>query len=111
MIAWAHERGVQLRLIEPGKPNQNAYIESFNGRLRDECLNETLVSQPAACPNRDRKLATGIQRRATEEGIRRTDSRRLRETVTLIPDSNRTATEGGGTSAHVESFRWQGCVV
>ena len=29
-----------LRLIEPGKPNQNAYIESFNGRLRDECLNE-----------------------------------------------------------------------
>jgi putative transposase len=40
MVVWAHERGVQLRLIEPGKPNQNAYIESFNGRLRDECLNE-----------------------------------------------------------------------
>src|SRR3546814_20551955 len=40
MVIWAHERGVQLRLIEPGKPNQNAYIESFNGRLRDECLNE-----------------------------------------------------------------------
>lgn len=40
MVAWAHERGVELRLIEPGKPNQNAYIESFNGRLRDECLNE-----------------------------------------------------------------------
>jgi transposase InsO family protein len=40
MVAWAHARDVQLRLIEPGKPNQNAYIESFNGRLRDECLNE-----------------------------------------------------------------------
>ena len=40
MLAWAHEAGVQLRLIEPGKPNQNAYVESFNGRLRDECLNE-----------------------------------------------------------------------
>src|SRR3546814_19075800 len=40
MVIWAHERGVQLRLIEPGKPNQNAYIESFNGRLRAECLNE-----------------------------------------------------------------------
>jgi hypothetical protein len=40
MVTWAHERGVQLRLIEPGKPNQNAYIESFKGRLRDECLNE-----------------------------------------------------------------------
>jgi len=40
MVTWAHARGVLLRLIEPGKPNQNAYIESFNGRLRDECLNE-----------------------------------------------------------------------
>jgi putative transposase len=40
MVAWAHALGVQLRLIEPVKPNQNAYIESFNGRLRDDCLNE-----------------------------------------------------------------------
>lgn len=40
MLTWAHARHVTLRLIEPGKPNQNAYIESFNGRLRDECLNE-----------------------------------------------------------------------
>lgn len=40
MLEWAHDSGVKLRLIEPGKPNQNAYIESFNGRLRDECLNE-----------------------------------------------------------------------
>jgi len=37
---WAYERGVRLRFIDPGKPVQNAYIESFNGRLRDECLNE-----------------------------------------------------------------------
>lgn len=40
MLDWAHAKGVTLRLIEPDKPNQNAYIESFNGRLRDECLNE-----------------------------------------------------------------------
>ena len=40
MLTWAHGRGLTLRLIEPGKPNQNAYIESFNGRFRDECLNE-----------------------------------------------------------------------
>jgi putative transposase len=37
---WAYERGIQLRFIAPGKPVQNAYIESFNGRLRDECLNQ-----------------------------------------------------------------------
>jgi putative transposase len=40
MLTWAHDRGVTLRLIEPGKPTQNAYIESLNGRFRDECLNE-----------------------------------------------------------------------
>jgi transposase InsO family protein len=40
MLNWAHRNGVTLRLIEPGKPNQNAYVESFNGRLRDECLND-----------------------------------------------------------------------
>ena len=40
MLEWAHARGVAMRLIEPGKPNQNAYVESLNGRLRDECLNE-----------------------------------------------------------------------
>ena len=40
MQTWTHARGVTLRPIEPGRPNQNAYIESFNGRFRDECLNE-----------------------------------------------------------------------
>jgi transposase InsO family protein len=40
MLTCAHRHGIALRLIEPGKPNQNAYVESFNGRLRDECLNE-----------------------------------------------------------------------
>jgi putative transposase len=36
---WAYQRGVQLDFIRPGKPVENAFIESFNGRLRDECLN------------------------------------------------------------------------
>ena len=38
--AWAYRRHVKLHFIEPGKPVQNAFAESFNGRLRDECLNE-----------------------------------------------------------------------
>jgi len=37
---WAVERGVRLRFIDPGKPVQNAFVESFNGRFRDECLNQ-----------------------------------------------------------------------
>jgi len=36
---WAWQRGVQLDFIRPGKPVENGLIESFNGRLRDECLN------------------------------------------------------------------------
>lgn len=39
MAAWSEEHGVRLQFIQPGKPTQNAYVESFNGRLRDECLN------------------------------------------------------------------------
>jgi len=37
---WAYERGVHLQFIDPGKPQQNGFIESFNGHFRDECLNE-----------------------------------------------------------------------
>ncbi|CAJ9131557.1 IS407A, transposase OrfB [Burkholderia pseudomallei] len=37
---WAYANGVTLKLIQAGKPTQNAYIESFNGKFRDECLNE-----------------------------------------------------------------------
>jgi putative transposase len=36
---WAYCRGVKLDFIRPGKPTENSHIESFNGRLRDECLN------------------------------------------------------------------------
>jgi putative transposase len=37
---WAQERGITLPFIQPGKPVQNAYVESFNRRLRDACLNQ-----------------------------------------------------------------------
>lgn len=39
---WAFRRKIEIEYIEPGKPIQNAFIESFNSRLRDECLNEEL---------------------------------------------------------------------
>jgi putative transposase len=44
MLRWQLATGVAWHYIQPGKPQQNAFIESFNGRLRDECLNETLFS-------------------------------------------------------------------
>jgi putative transposase len=39
MDRWAYENGVKIHFIRPGKPTENGFIESFNGRLRDECLN------------------------------------------------------------------------
>jgi putative transposase len=42
MFDWSERTGVRLRFIEPGKPVQNAFVESLNGRFRDECLNEHL---------------------------------------------------------------------
>lgn len=39
IIGWCEARGIALLHIQPGKPMQNGYVESFNGRLRDECLN------------------------------------------------------------------------
>ena len=40
MAAWSEERGVEIDFIDPGKPVQNCFAESFNGTFRDECLNE-----------------------------------------------------------------------
>jgi putative transposase len=40
LATWASERGIELDYIDPGKPVQNCFAESFNGTFRDECLNE-----------------------------------------------------------------------
>jgi putative transposase len=47
ILTWADQAGVEWHYIAPGKPMQNAFIESFNGRLRDELLNETLFTSLA----------------------------------------------------------------
>jgi putative transposase len=44
ILRWCQQTGVEWHYIAPGKPTQNGFIESFNDRFRDECLNETLFS-------------------------------------------------------------------
>lgn len=44
ILRWSKERDVAWYYIAPGKPQQNGFIESFNARLRDECLNETIFT-------------------------------------------------------------------
>ena len=48
ILRWQEERGVLWHYIAPGKPQQNGFVESFNGRFRDECLNEHLFSNVTA---------------------------------------------------------------
>jgi putative transposase len=47
ILRWSQERQVEWHYIASGKPTQNAFVESFNGRLRDECLNQTLFTSLA----------------------------------------------------------------
>ena len=49
---WAYRRDVQLDFIRPGKPVENAFIEAFNGRLRDECLNVHQFASLADAPSK-----------------------------------------------------------
>jgi putative transposase len=52
MDKWAYERGLELDFSRSGKPTENAMVESFNGRLRQECLNEHWFMSPQDAPNK-----------------------------------------------------------
>jgi transposase InsO family protein len=90
ILAWQEEAGVEWHYIAPGKPTQNGFIESFNGRLRDECLNEHLFAslpRPEGSSKNEgsttthsdpTRASTGSHRQnlqpAPQRGITRTDS-------------------------------------
>ena len=63
---WAYEQGLQWHTIQPGRPMENGYVESFNGRFRDECLNENWFSDLADA-REDRTVEAGLQRRASAQ--------------------------------------------
>jgi putative transposase len=92
MLNWSHRNGVALRLIEPGKPNQNAYIESFNGRLRDECLNDhwfTSLAHARVVIETWRREYNEERPKAVLDGLTPAEyARRLREKVITIPESS-----------------------
>ena len=72
---WAYENGVQLHFITPGRPMENGYIESFNGKFRDECLNENWFLDLADARAQDRRLEVGLQPRPAALGARLPDAR------------------------------------
>ena len=68
-LAWCVERKIELLHIQPGKPTQNARVESFHGRLRDECLTRELVSEPVRCAAEDRGVEDRVQRGASAQQL------------------------------------------
>lgn len=104
MLNWAQARGVQLFLIEPSKPNQNVYIESFNGRFREECLNEHWFTSLAHA----RVILEAWRRDYNEERPKRSlggltpaaHAQRLAQKPLNSPRTPKPcATQNGGTSA------------
>ena len=82
ILKWVQDTGVDWHYIAPGKPQQNGFIESFNGKLRDECLNENLFSSLFRCERNSGMLATRLQpptpafspRKPDTHGIRREEN-------------------------------------
>jgi putative transposase len=62
VLRWLTAERIDVAHIDPGKPWQNGTDESFNGKLRDECLSLGVVPQPARSPHRDRNMAEALQR-------------------------------------------------
>ena len=87
---WAFARGVQLDFIRPGKPVENAFIEAFNGRLRDECLNERgPIHIDRGRASQDRSLARRLQCAAATQLARPPDTERVRRSTSGRTDRGR----------------------
>jgi transposase InsO family protein len=80
VLAWCGEAGIVWHYIAPGRPMQNGYVESFNGRMRDELLNETLFLglDHARCANADWIEDYNAERPPLLARIRHTGGRRRR---------------------------------
>jgi putative transposase len=59
--AWAYVNKVRIHFSRPGKPTDNAHVESFNGRLREECLNSHWFVSMEDAKRSDRSMAHGLQ--------------------------------------------------
>lgn len=80
VLGWCQDTGGEWHYIAPGKPQQNGFVESFNGCLRDECLNEHLFPTLAAARRIiEAWLADGLQHRAPAQQPWRHGTRRVYE--------------------------------
>ena len=78
MEVWAYQAGVKWDFIRPGKPVENGYIESFNGRLRDECLNGEVFFSLADARDKLEHWRTRLQRKSAPQCARGSHAHRIR---------------------------------
>jgi putative transposase len=100
--AWAYGHNVRLDFIRPGRPVENAFIESFNGRLRDECLNSHVFASVAEAQvlldawredyNRVRPHSALQDRTPVEWAEYVTESREARDSVSINELGGKTET-------------------
>ena len=79
MEAWSVDQKVRHEFIEPGKPGQNVFVESFNGRLREECLNTQWFLQLERRQGQDRSVEKRLQQRSAAQLVGLPDADRIRE--------------------------------
>jgi putative transposase len=89
ILARQQQRGVEWHYIAPGKPMQNGFVESFNGRLRDECLNEHLFCQSQKGARYHRRLEDRLQHQPTALEPQRAHTNRVRRTPNQGQNWNR----------------------
>jgi len=96
--AWAYRNGVTLEFSRPGKPTDNAYVESFNGHFRAECLDQHWFASAYGGAANHRGMAGGVQYRAASPGSEVPDADRLRGRLEV-------AERGGGLTHQVDQSR------
>lgn len=85
VLRWCQDTGVGWHYIAHGKPMQNAFVESFNGRLRDECVNENISGNLAKARKDHRRLEDRLQHTATTRITWRIGTSRLRQSQPRHP--------------------------
>jgi transposase InsO family protein len=102
---WAYANGVVLRFIRPGRPIENAYVESFNGQFRDECLNEHWFVSVAEAKT-DRGVARGLQHGAAPSLARPANAGGLRRSRLRGPQARVWGLLGGcsGLAGRAQKF-------
>ena len=93
---WLGRMGVKTLYIEPGSPWENGYNESFNGKLRDKCLNSEIFFHPQGGQGSDRELETSLQHRQTAQFPRVQTAPHHRRSC--LNPSNRNTLETSGLS-------------